>query len=156
MNGRINFKEGGTPLFLQDKMLIDTRTVYDNLKYTQQNTALSNLYFSSKNMIIVQNAIRANVYKMSNKKYIIDDQNIDVLNIIMRSIYLQNSLNQPDNLTKQIEDLNKMVVDYCVPKVYSEVEGYLKYKKDASTLAMPLPNPIAVYTPKTLELNKFF
>ena len=156
MNGRINFKEGGTPLFLQDKMLIDTRTVYDNLKYTQQNTALSNLYFSSKNMIIVQNAIRANVYKMSNKKYIIDDQNIDVLNIIMRAIYLQNSLNQPDNLTKQIEDLNKIVVDYCVPKVYSEVEGYLQYKKDASTLAMPLPNPIAVYTPKTLELNKFF
>jgi hypothetical protein len=156
MNGRINFKEGGTPLFLQDKMLIDTRTVYDNLKYTQQNTALSNLYFSSKNMTIVQNAIRANVYKMSNKKYLIDEQNVDILNIIMRSIYLQNSLNQPDNLTKQIEDLNKIVVDYCVPRVYSEVEGYIKYKIDASTLVVPLSNPISVYTPKTLELNKFF
>ena len=156
MNGRINFKEGGTPLFLQDKMLIDTRTVYDNLKYTQQNTALSNLYFSSKNMTIVQNAIRANVYKMSKEKYIIDEQNVDILNIIMRAIYLQNSLNQPDNLTKQIVDLNKLVIDYCVPMVYSEVQGYIQYKKDASTLAVPLSNPIAVYTPKTLELNKFF
>ena len=156
MNGRINFKEGGTPLFLQDKILKDSRTVYDNLKYTQQNTALSNLYFSSKNMTIVQNAIRANVYKMSNKKYIIDEQNVDILNIIMRAIYLQNSLNQPDNLTKQIEDLNKLVIDYCVPKVYSEVQGYIQYKIDASTLAVPLSNPIAVYTPKTLELNKFF
>uniref|UniRef100_A0A6C0JJF3 Minor capsid protein P8 central region domain-containing protein n=1 Tax=viral metagenome TaxID=1070528 RepID=A0A6C0JJF3_9ZZZZ len=156
MNGRINFKEGGTPLFLQDKMLVDKRTMYDNLKYTQQNTALSNLYFSSKNMTIVQNAIRANVYKMSNQKYIIDEQNVDILNIIMRSIYLQNSLNQPDNLTKQIEDLNKLVIDYCVPRVYSEVEGYIQYKKDASTLAVPLSNPISVYTNKTLELNKFF
>jgi hypothetical protein len=156
MNGRVNFKEGGTPLFLQDKMLVDKRTMYDNLKYTQQNTALSNLYFSSKNMRIVQNAIRANVYKMSNEKYIIDEQNVDILNIIMRSIYLQNSLNQPDNLTKQIEDLNKLVVDYCVPRVYSEVQGYIQYKKDASTLAVPLANPISVYTNKTLELNKFF
>ena len=107
MNGRINFKEGGTPLFLQDKILTDSRTVYDNLKYTQQNTALSNLYFSSKNMAIIQNAIRANVYNSSKEKYLIDEQNKDTLNIIMRSIYLQNSLNQPDNLTKQIEDLNK-------------------------------------------------
>jgi hypothetical protein len=156
MNGRVNFKEGGTALFLQDKMLVDKRTMYDNLKYTQQNTALSNLYFSSKNMRIVQNAIRANVYKISNQKYIIDEQDIDILNIIMRSIYLQNSLNQPDNLTKQIEDLNKLVIDYCVPRVYSEVEGYIQYKKDASTLAVPLSNPISVYTNKTLELNKFF
>ena len=156
MNGRVNFKEGGTPLFLQDKMLVDKRTMYDNLKYTQQNTALSNLYFSSKNMTIVQNAIRANVYKMSNEKYIIDEQNVDILNIIMRSIYLQNSLNQPDNLTKQIEDLNSLVINYCVPRVYSEVQGYIQYKKDASTLAVPLSNPISVYTNKTLELNKFF
>jgi hypothetical protein len=156
MNGRVNFKEGGTPLFLQDKMLVDKRTMYDNLKYTQQNTALSNLYFSSKNMRIVQNAIRANVYKMSNEKYIIDEQDVDILNIIMRSIYLQNSLNQPDNLTKQIEDLNTLVINYCVPRVYSEVQGYIQYKKDASTLAVPLSNPISVYTNKTLELNKFF
>ena len=156
MNGRINFKEGGTPLFLQDKMLIDTRTVYDNLKYTQQNTALSNLYFSSKNMRIVQNAIRANVYKMSNEKYIIDDQNVDILNIIMRAIYLQHSLNQTDNLTKQIEDLNRLVINYCAPMAYSEVQGYIQYKKDASTLAVPLSNPISVYTNKSLELNKFF
>ena len=156
MNGRVNFKEGGTALFLQDKMLVDKRSMYDNLKYTQQNTALSNLYFSSKNMRIVQNAIRANVYKMSNQKYIIDEQDIDILNIIMRSIYLQNSLNQPDNLTKQIEDLNKLVIDYCVPRVYSEVEGYIQYKKDASTLVVPLSHPVSVYTNKTLELNKFF
>ena len=31
-NGRINF-EGGTPFFLQDKIVKDSRTTYDNLKY---------------------------------------------------------------------------------------------------------------------------
>jgi hypothetical protein len=156
MNGRIDFKENGTPFFLQDKIVKDNRTMYDNLKYTQQNTAVSNLFFSVKNVQIIQNALRAGVYEASNKKYIIDEQNKDVLNVIMRAMFLQHSINQPDNLTNQIIDLNKIVVDYCVPKIYSEVEGYIMYKKDASTLAVPLDKPMSEYTDKTLELNKFF
>ena len=156
MNGRIDFKENGTPFFLQDKIVKDNRTMYDNLKYTQQNTAVSNLFFSVKNVQIIQNALRAGVYQMSQKKYIIDEQNKDVLNVIMRAMFLQHSINQPDNLTNQIIDLNKIVVDYCVPKIYSEVEGYIMYKKDASTLAVPLDKPMCEYTDKTLELNKFF
>lgn len=156
MNGRIDFKENGTPFFLQDKIVKDNRTMYDNLKYTQQNTAVSNLFFSVKNVQIIQNALRAGVYQISQQKYIIDEQNKDVLNVIMRAMFLQHSINQPDNLTNQIIDLNKIVVDYCVPKIYSEVEGYIMYKKDASTLAVPLDKPICEYTDKTLELNKFF
>ena len=156
MNGRIDFKENGTPFFLQDKIVKDNRTMYDNLKYTQQNTAVSNLFFSVKNVQIIQNALRAGVYQISQQKYIIDEQNKDVLNVIMRAMFLQHSINQPDNLTNQIIDLNKIVVDYCVPKIYSEVEGYIMYKKDASTLAVPLDKPMSEYTDKTLELNKFF
>jgi hypothetical protein len=156
MNGRIDFKENGTPFFLQDKIVKDDRTMYDNLKYTQQNTAVSNLFFSVKNVQIIQNALRAGVYKMSQEKYIIDEQNKDIINIIMRAMFLQHSINQPDNLTQQIIDLNKIVVDYCVPKIYSEVEGYINYKKDASTLAVPLDKPMCEYTDKTLELHKFF
>jgi hypothetical protein len=91
MNGRINF-EGGTPFFLQDKIVKDSRTTYDNLKYSQQNTVVSNLFFSAKNAEIIQNGIRAGVYRMSGEKYIIDNQNTDALNVIMRAIYLQNSL----------------------------------------------------------------
>ena len=52
--------------------------------------------------------------------------------------------------------LNKIVIDYCVPKLYSEVEGYMMYKRDASTLVVPLDKPISEYTDKSLELKKFF
>jgi hypothetical protein len=156
MNGRIDFKENGTPFFLQDKIATDNRTMYDNLKYTQQPSALSNLFFSVKNVEIIQNALRAGVYHYSQKKYIIDKQNSDVLNVIMRAMFLQHSKDQPDNLTQQIIDLNKVVVDYCVPKIHSEVEGYIMYKRDASTLVVPLDKPICEYTDKTLELHKFF
>jgi len=158
MNGRIDFKviENGTPTFLQDKIVTDNRTTYDNLKFTQQNTALSSLFFSKRNAQIIQNGLRAGVYVLSEKKYIIDEQNPDALNVIMRAVFLQNSKNQPDNLTQQIEELNTLVINYCVPKLYGEVKGYLKYKEDASKLAVPLNNPIYEYTDKTLELKKFF
>ena len=155
MTGRVDF-QGGTPLFLQDKIVKDHRTMYDNLKYSQQNTLVSNLFFSTKNVAILQNGIRSGVYKISNEKYIIDQQNGDTLNIIMRAIYLQNSVNLPDNVTTQIEDLNNIVIQYCVPRIFGEVQGYMKYKEDASTLAVPLDKPISVYTDKTLELKSFF
>ena len=47
-NGRIDFNtiENGTPFFLQDKIPNDNRSMFDNLKFVQQNTALSNLFFS--------------------------------------------------------------------------------------------------------------
>jgi len=155
MTGRVNF-QNGTPFFLQDKIVKDNRTTYDNLKYSQQNNTVSKLFFSIKNVVILQNGIRAGVYKISNGQYIIDEQNGDSLNIIMRAIYLQNATNMPDKVTKQIEDLNNIVIGYCVPRIYSEVQGYIKYKEDASTLVIPLPNPISVYTDKTLELKNFF
>jgi hypothetical protein len=60
----------------------------------------------------------------------------------MRSIFLQYSANQLDNVTRQIESLNKMVLDYIVPRVYSEAQGYMKYLVDASTMYTPLANPV--------------
>jgi hypothetical protein len=155
MNGRVNF-EGGTPCFLQDKIVKDSRTTYDNLKYLQDKNIVSQLFFSSKNVSIIQNGIKVGVYRMSNEKYIIDRQNSDSLNVIMRAIYLQNSLNMPDNVTEQIDNLNKIVIQYCVPRIFGEVQGYVKYKEDASTLAVPLDKPMSVYTDKTLELKRFF
>ena len=154
-NGRINF-EGGTPFFLQDKIVKDSRTTYDNLKNSQQPTVVSSLFFSMKNVKILQNGIRAGVYKLSNEKYIIDNQSSDSLNVIMRAVYLQNSLNLPDNVTKQIEDLNRIVIQYCVPRIYSEVKGYIKYKEDASTLPVPMDKPMSVYVDKSVELKRFF
>ena len=57
---------------------------------------------------------------------------------------------------KGIEDLNKIVIEYCVPKVYGEVIGYMQYKFDASTLVVPLTRPVNTYNSKELVLNNFF
>jgi len=42
---------------------------------------------------------------------------------------------------EQIEYLNKLVLDYCVPNVMSEVEQYLGYLDNVQKLPNPLPLP---------------
>jgi hypothetical protein len=105
-------------------------------------TTLSTAYFSHQNIQIIQNGIRAGVYKRSNGQYVIGPQDCDALKIIMRSIFLQHSINLNDDITGQINNLNKLVLDYCIQHVYSEAQGYMKYLHDVSTLAVPLSTPV--------------
>ena len=105
-------------------------------------TSLSKAYFSTQNIQIIQNGIRSGVYKKSNQQYVVAPQDCDSLKIIMRSVFLQHSANQTDNISQQISELNKIVLDYCVFHVYSEAQGYMKYLHDVSTLAVPLATPI--------------
>ena len=105
-------------------------------------TPLSKAYFSKENIQILQNGIRAGVYKQSNKQYVVAPQDCDSLKIIMRSIFLQHAINLPNNIQAQIEALNQMVLEYCIFHVYSEAKSYMKYLDDVSTLAVPLSSPI--------------
>lgn len=105
-------------------------------------TPLSKAFFSKENIQIIQNGIRAGVYNKSNGQYIIGSQDCDALKIIMRSVYLQNSANQTINISGQIEELDKIVLDYCIHHVYSEAQGYMKYLYDVSTLAVPMAAPV--------------
>jgi len=154
-NGRIDLING-TALFLQDQNKTNDKSNYFNtIQYTIEPSKLSVAFLSYENRIIIQNAIKAGVYTLSNKKYIIDRQNDDTLNAIMTGIYLQYSKNSGD-IKQQIQELNQIVIDYCVPKIYSELKGYLQYKVDASTLAVPMINPVSTYNSKELVLNNFF
>lgn len=158
-NGRIDINnyEGGTPFFLKEKIRNDDKTNYANaIKYTLHETKLSQTFFTKENIQILQNGIRSGVHKMSNSHYIIDEQDEDTLKIIMRSIYLQNAKHKDDYIKEQISDLNKLVLDYCIPRVFNEVKGYMRFKEDTSTLAMPMDRPIQHYNDKSLKLNNFF
>jgi hypothetical protein len=121
------------------------------------DTILSQVYFSNQNIQIIQNGIRAGVYNRSNGQYIIGPQDCDSLKIIMRSIFLQYSANQPNNITQQVEELNKLVLEYCIQQVYSEAQGYITYVNDASTLVVPIERPVMTSTnDRQLELKSWF
>ena len=109
-------------------------------------------------MSIIQNGIRAGVFKMSNGRYSVGPQDETNLQIIMRSTFLQNARNNPNNITEQINELNNLVLKYCVPNVFNEATAYIKYKNDVSTLAVPNSRPafVSVKGDKQLELKPWF
>jgi hypothetical protein len=159
-NGRVNIKTTDTNSLFQmyDKIpanqCVSFRSPTEGL---WDDTKLSTVFFSQENIQLLQNGIRAGVYNRSNGQYTIGPQDCDVLKIVMRSIYLQYSANQLNNITQQVHELNKMVLDYCIQQVYSEAQGYIKYIDDASTLVVPIAHPVmADNTDRQLEFKTWF
>ena len=108
----------------------------------EQNT-LSTAFFSGRNIDIIQNAIRAEVYRRSgDKQWVIDPQSVDELKIIMRAQYYTYGKNLETNIAGQVAELNKLVIDWVVPRIMSEVQHHFFYLKDISTLPVPISHPV--------------
>lgn len=94
---------------------------------------------------------------MSNNTYVVGPQDDDSLKTIMRSIFLQNSVNLPNDIKGQISQLNELVLGYAIQQVYGEAQGYIKYKEDISTLPNPIARPVmSKQNTKQLELKPWF
>ena len=109
-NGRINIKSPNTSALFKmyDKIPANQCVTFRNATEGLWNdTILSKAFFSQQNIQIIQNGIRAGVYHRSNGQYVVGPQDCDSLKIIMRSVFLQYSANQPSNIPQQIQNLIK-------------------------------------------------
>jgi hypothetical protein len=159
-NGRVDIKTPNTSdLFkMYDKIPANQCVTFRNpTEGLWNDTTLSIAFFSQQNIQMLQNGIRAGVYKKSNGQYTIGPQDCDSLKIIMRSVYLQYAANQINNVSDQVAELNQIVLNYCVQQVYGEAQGYMKYINDASTLVVPIAHPVmADNTDRQLFLKSWF
>jgi hypothetical protein len=142
---------------LYDKIPVhQISTIRNPVKGLWEDTTLSKVFFSKENTSIIQNGIRAGVYKLSNGKYLVDNQDPEQLQLIMRGIFTEYSKNQPNNIREQVESLNEKVVGYCSDKVFQEAQGYLKYLRDSNSAPDPLTYPTLTSRSKQLEFKNFF
>jgi len=159
-NGRVDIMGPNVPsvFALQDKIPTGKCSDFrDAMNGNWYETPLSRSFFSEANQQIIQNGIRAGVYKMSKGQFVIGPQECDDLQIIMRGVFLQHARNQPSNIPGQIAQLNAIVLEYAVPQVYNDAVGYMKYKRDASTMWTPIAPPVqADFNNKSLELPRWF
>lgn len=118
-----------------------------------EGTQLNQLFMSQANINLLQTRLRYEVWKLSNGRYKIGKQDETELLLIMRSIYLQYSSNQPTHIKEQIDELNKIVIRECVPRILSGIEQYLGYIRDASANYVPndLPQNVSSAGRKTLR-----
>jgi hypothetical protein len=143
-NGRVpdiidNYQR--TPL--QEKMIvIDNDNQTSSVKGILEQTALSDTFFSDMNTDIIQQSVRYNVYKNTNK--VIAKQSENTLYIIMRSIMLQygNFQTSAKNLIEELQNLNDMVIRYSSENITSNVQQYFGYLSDIQRLPQPIERPV--------------
>ena len=70
----------------------------EQLKGIQTSTPLSKAFFSTQNISALHTKIRYQVWLNTNKQHVIGNQSNEELVLIMRSMYLQYSQNQPKNI----------------------------------------------------------
>lgn len=162
-NGRVNIISEPDPnavFRMQEKIALKNKsTSYVSALSGNdwEDNLLSRVFFSGENIQIIQNGLRAGVYEMSKHDIVIPPQNIENLKIIMRSMFLQFSEYDQNNIRGEVERLNKIVLDEVIPKVYGEAVGYLKYMQDQSSLVVPMDRPIHHdRNYKQLELKPWF
>ena len=113
--------------------------VADSLRGIQQQSPLSDLFFSRMNVDALQEGIRYKVYIQSNKKRVIGRQSDTELEVIMRSIFLQHSnAVSGASLVEKVRSLNEKVLAFCVPLILREIQQYSTYRNDISQLPVPM------------------
>lgn len=100
------------------------------IKGIHSKNLLNQVFFSETNLQKIQNLIRFNVYKLSNKEFKIGEQDDTQIQIVMRSVYLQYGRNLKTDIASQIQQLNNIVADELSPKIISNIKQYVKYLKD--------------------------
>lgn len=157
-NGRVDILGPIGPAFgFADRIPLKPCLSYrEALTGQQENSLLSCTYFSDTNIQSLQNHIRQGVYERSNGNFKIGEQDCDELKIIMRAIFLEHSNNLPTRIDDQIKVLNQKVLYFSIDQVYQSALSYLKYIRDASTIAVPIPHSVNT-SPQTntLELGRF-
>ena len=124
----------------------------NSLTGLQVETTISRAFFSPKNVDRLQRQIIAEVFRRTNGEYLIEKQNEQDLQIVMRSMYLQHARNVPNDIPGQIQELNNLVTDDSVPGIISQVNAYFGYLERAFAPRKILDRPENVSSAGTRTL----
>lgn len=145
-----------TSIFTKDIILHENNNKL--ISRIHEPNLLNTAYFSQKNMDNIQNAIRRNVYEISQGKYLIARQSQQELSNIMRYTYMEYSINSMDDIKGQIKSLNDRVIKESVSKILPNIRFHQYYLEDkfSERSLFDIPrNPSTFGTKTTPFLNRF-
>ena len=102
-----------------------------SLKNVHEESVLTKVFFHPKNIDLVQKLIITEVFRRTNGEYLIEKQNMEDLQVVMRSIFIQHAKHWPYKIKEQISELNYLVADEVVPNIISEIKAYFGYLERA-------------------------
>jgi hypothetical protein len=125
---------------IEQEEVSDDYIYWDIIKNFQERNPLIDFFFSRKNLNHLQNLLIQMVWHQSDRQYKLTRQKDYELLTIMRSIYIQTPTNpyaQGDAFKQEVCKLNKNVLDWAVPRILVNVQGYLGYVRDQGNTVMP-------------------
>ena len=164
-NGRINFADRPSASGPVDSLpgfghrtVVAESEAEDVIRGNMMANSLNRTFFSPANVQIVQNKLRKEVFDRSGGDFLIDEQSVDELMIVMRSMYLQYGRNLPTDIPQQVAELNQLVADWAVPKIIAECSMHKTYLHDIQHLPVPLAQPILLTKTgtKSATFDRFF
>lgn len=104
----------------------------------QDGGLLAQVFFSQRNLDVLQNSLRYRVYRESGGQFVIGRQSDVALMSIMRDVYESSVRYVPDHeVVEATKRLNEHVLGNAVPNVLSAVRFHDFYLKDIER-----PNPV--------------
>jgi hypothetical protein len=107
----------------------------------REGNELEQTFFSLENQNNIQRMIQREVVIRSGGTYKIGDQNEIHLQAVMRYVFLNNARNLSDYIDDQVNELNVLVLNECIPNIISNIQQHLHYLKDASEMYTPIDRP---------------
>ena len=138
LNGRVNAVTPVNNYNIKTNVENSSENSTNIISRNMNCTDVSSIFFSDKNIELLQYGIRNKILNSTNGKYNIGKQSDIDLKIIMRSIYFQHGKNAPNNINAQVLDLNTRVIEWCVPEILSNIKQSEHYIMDNITLPIPL------------------
>lgn len=119
------------------------------------DSPLSQLFFSAENEQIIQNGLRAGVYARSlepdhrGPPFVIAPQNAATVKTAMQTAFAMHYTDRVppgSTLTDQVAEMNRLVLERLVPRVYSDACGHYHHLKrlDAPIPVQEMPHPVLV------------
>lgn len=159
LNGRINLIDNNKNTFKLDgnNPQIYSEGVANTINRLYSGNCVSETFFSNKNIDIIQEGIINSVFNKTEGKYQIGRQSDQELIIVMRSIYFQSGKNLNFNINEQVRELNTQVIRWCVTEIITNINQYMNYRVNVSTLPMPMERAqlSSQKGTKTLEIKSF-
>jgi len=146
------------PFELFENLNVNNDNKFKNLTGTFSESGVSKLYFSQENLDYLQTQIISRIYEKTQQKHVVGRQSDDELLIVMRGTYLQFCKNASNDIDGQIDNLNELVLEYCVDNVYTNLLQYFEYMNDITKDQCVLDHPETTHIKgsKSLMPNLFF
>lgn len=124
-------------LFLQEHRKDYKSMAQQAVRGNYEVTELSQTFFCRKNIQYINALLKKEVFLATGKKIIIDDQPEEDILILMRATFLDYGRHLPNDLRRQLNELNYMVVKSALPDVITNIKQYYSYIRDIT-----LPRPV--------------